>query len=72
MVQRRRTALGQARLTGQRRKRDHWHNTRRLHSYLDNQPPAEYEQTFYAAHRDDPYPVGISSAGLHQTQDGSV
>src|SRR6476659_6034230 len=29
----------------------HWHNTRRLHSYLGDQPPTEYEQTFYAAHR---------------------
>lgn len=37
----------------------HWHNTRRLHGYLGDQPPAEYEQTFYAAHRDDQTPVGI-------------
>jgi putative transposase len=27
----------------------HWHNTQRLHSYLDDRPPAEYEQTFYPA-----------------------
>jgi putative transposase len=37
----------------------HWHNTRRLHSYLDDLTPTEYEQTFYAAHRDDRTPVEI-------------
>jgi transposase InsO family protein len=37
----------------------HWHNTRRLHGYLDDRPPAEYEQAFYAAHRDDQQPVDI-------------
>jgi putative transposase len=37
----------------------HWDNTRRLHSYLGDQPPAEYEQTFYAAHRTDRNPAGI-------------
>ena len=37
----------------------HWHNTRRLHGYLGDQPPAEYEQAFYAAHRDDRRPVEI-------------
>jgi transposase InsO family protein len=37
----------------------HWHNTRRLHGYLDDQPPTEYEQTFYAAQRDDRSPVEI-------------
>jgi putative transposase len=31
----------------------HWHNTRRLHSFLGDRPPAEYEQAFYAAKRDD-------------------
>ena len=34
-------------------------NTRRLHGYLDDRSPAEYEQRFYAAHRDDQQPVGI-------------
>jgi transposase InsO family protein len=37
----------------------HWHNQQRLHGYLRDQPPAEYEQAFYAAHRDDLQPVGI-------------
>ena len=37
----------------------HWHNTHRLHSYLGDRPPAEYEHTFYAAHRDDRRPVEI-------------
>jgi transposase InsO family protein len=36
----------------------HWHNTRRLHSYLDDLPPAEYEQQFYAAHPADQITVG--------------
>jgi putative transposase len=27
----------------------HWHNTERLHGYLDDVPPAEFEATFYAA-----------------------
>jgi transposase InsO family protein len=31
----------------------HWHNTTRLHSYLDDRPPAEHEQKFYATQRDD-------------------
>jgi putative transposase len=37
----------------------HWHNTRRLHSYLGDHPPAEHEQAFYAAHRDDHVTVEI-------------
>jgi len=39
----------------------HWHNTSRLHGYLGDIPPAEYEQAFYAAHRTDRPPVGIPS-----------
>jgi hypothetical protein len=31
----------------------HWHNTTRVHGYLDDRPPAEYEQAFYAAQRDE-------------------
>jgi putative transposase len=27
----------------------HWHNTERLHGYLDDVPPAEFETAFYAA-----------------------
>ena len=37
----------------------HWHNTARLHGYLGDIPPAEYEQAFYAAHWTDHDPVGI-------------
>ena len=39
----------------------HWHNTRRLHGYLGDVPPAEYEQAFYPAHRTDQPTVGIPS-----------
>ena len=39
----------------------HWHNTGRLHGYLGDIPPVEYEQAFYAAHRTDRAPVGIPS-----------
>lgn len=28
----------------------HWHNTQRLHGYLGDIPPTEFEQTFYAGH----------------------
>ncbi|ASL18862.1 transposase [Mycobacterium intracellulare subsp. chimaera] len=31
----------------------HWHNTRRLHGYLGDIPPAEFEATFYDAQRND-------------------
>jgi len=31
----------------------HWHNTCRLHGYLGDIPPAEYEQAFYAQTRTD-------------------
>jgi transposase InsO family protein len=31
----------------------HWHNTQRLHGYLDDLPPAEFEATFYATRQDD-------------------
>ena len=34
----------------------HWHNTERLHSYLDDVPPAEFEAAFYAAQSDRPEP----------------
>jgi len=37
----------------------HWHNTSRLHGYLGDVPPAEFEQTFYAAKRTDQPLVGI-------------
>ena len=37
----------------------HWHNTQRLHGYLGDVPPAEYEETFYARSRTDQTLVGI-------------
>ena len=37
----------------------HWHNHQRLHGYLDDQPPAEFEQSFYAARRTDQALVDI-------------
>ena len=37
----------------------HWHNTSRLHGYLDDVPPAEFEATFYATKRTDQSLVGI-------------
>jgi putative transposase len=37
----------------------HWHNTTRLHGYLADRPPAEFEQAFYAAQRDGHEPMEI-------------
>jgi putative transposase len=37
----------------------HWHNTARLHSYLGDVPPAEFEAAFYAAQQPTPIGVGI-------------
>ena len=37
----------------------HWHNHERLHVYLDDVPPAEFEQSFYATKRTDQALVGI-------------
>lgn len=31
----------------------HWHNHKRLHSYLGDIPPTEYEEVFYATNRTD-------------------
>jgi len=31
----------------------HWHNTRRLHGFLNDVPPTEFEATFYATKRTD-------------------
>jgi putative transposase len=31
----------------------HWHNTQRLHGYLGDLPPAEFERNFYAARQGD-------------------
>jgi putative transposase len=37
----------------------HWHNTQRLHGYLNDVPPAEFEAAFYAAQQADHHMVGI-------------
>jgi putative transposase len=37
----------------------HWHNTQRLHGYLGDAPPAEFEAAFYAAQQADHEMVGI-------------
>jgi len=37
----------------------HWHNTQRLHGYLSDVPPTEFEDAFYAASRADQPLVGI-------------
>ncbi|WP_336705557.1 IS3 family transposase [Micrococcus terreus] len=37
----------------------HWHNTQRLHGYLGDVPPAEYENAFYAVQNDRNLLVGI-------------
>lgn len=37
----------------------HWHNTQRLHGYLDDVPPVEFENTFYAVQHGHNLPVGI-------------
>jgi transposase InsO family protein len=37
----------------------HWHNTTRLHSYLGDLPPTEFETAFYAAPNTDQDLVGI-------------
>ena len=31
----------------------HWHNTTRLHGYLDDRPPAKFKSAFYAARSTD-------------------
>ncbi|MDN4516361.1 hypothetical protein QYF68_00775, partial [Mycolicibacterium austroafricanum] len=31
----------------------HWHNTARLHGYLNDLPPTEFEAIFYATKRTD-------------------
>jgi putative transposase len=37
----------------------YWHNTARLHGYLNDLPPAEFEATFYDAQRSDQHLVEI-------------
>ena len=37
----------------------HWHNTQRLHGYLGDVPPAEFEQTFHAGQTTSTELVGI-------------
>ena len=37
----------------------HWHNTQRLHGYLGDVPPAEFENAFYAVPNDSNLLIGI-------------
>lgn len=37
----------------------HWHNTQRLHGYLSDIPPIEFEQSFYAGQTTSDQLVGI-------------
>jgi len=36
-----------------------WHNTQRLHGYLDDVPPVEFENAFYAVPNNGNLMVGI-------------
>ena len=49
----------------------HWHNTERLHGYLNDVPPAEFEATFYAPNWTDRPRSESNSPSLHQTQGDS-
>jgi hypothetical protein len=46
----------------------HWFNTDRLHGYLDDIPPAEFEAAFSAAHQADQH-IGTQYRNLHQSRD---
>jgi len=48
----------------------YWHNTTRLHSYLGDLPPAEFEAAFYDASRTNPWSES-NSQRLRQTQGDS-
>ena len=50
----------------------HWHNHSRLHGYLADIPPAEFENTFYATKRTDQTLVEPNSPSLHQSQGDST
>ena len=50
----------------------HWHNTERLHSYLGDVPPAEFEAAFYAAQQTaTSRGLETNNPSLHQTQGDS-
>ena len=40
----------------------YWHNSGRLHGYLGDLPPAEYEAAYYDAQQTDPEDIGIQTA----------
>ena len=40
----------------------YWHNSSRLHGYLGDLPPAEYEAAYYAAQQTDSEDIGIKTA----------
>jgi putative transposase len=50
----------------------HWHNTSRLHGYLNDIPPAEFEAAFYATNRTDQPWSKSNSPSLHQNQGVSL
>ena len=43
----------------------HWHNTERLHGYLGDVPPDEFEAAFYAAQQTDPAGLESNNPSLH-------
>jgi hypothetical protein len=50
----------------------HWHNTTRLHGYLNDLPPTEFEDIFYATKRTDQPLVEIHRPSLHRNQGDSA
>jgi hypothetical protein len=49
----------------------HWYNTERLHGYLGDVPPDEYEETHHAQQTTREL-IGTNKKSLHQTQGDSV
>jgi putative transposase len=50
----------------------YWHNTARLHSYLHDVPPTEFEAAFYELNGSINPWSGSNSSSLRQNQGGSV
>ena len=50
----------------------HWHNTARLHGYLNDLPPTEFEDIFYATKRTDQPLVESNNTSLWENQGDSV
>jgi putative transposase len=49
----------------------HWHNTTRLHGYLNDLPPTEFEDIFYATKRTDQPLVESNNTSLWENQGDS-